>query len=356
VLEDGRAFKGKAFGRLGTAFGEVVFNTALTGYQEILTDPSYRGQMVVMCNPMIGNYGICRDDNESDQIWLSAMIIRELSPIYSNCRATKTLEGWLDENGIVGIQEVDTRAITRHVREKGAMMGMVSSDETDPKMLLQRLKTVPSIRSRELVSEVTCEKPYTFPAENSTRYSVAVLDFGCKRNILRSLSQLGIQSYVFPARTSASDILASGANGLVLSNGPGDPATVTYAIETTRALIGKLPVFGICLGHQMIGLAIGGKTYKLPFGHHGGNHPVKDLASGKIDITSQNHNYAVDPKSVEPAGVEITHVNMNDMTVEGMQSAKLRFMSLQYHPEAAPGPHDARNLFSSFIDNLLGGH
>lgn len=355
VLEDGRFFRGRAFGRTGTATGEVVFNTSLTGYQEILTDPSYRGQMVCMCNPLIGNYGISESDNESERAWLSALIVRELSPSFSNWRATKDLGHWLGEHGVVGIQEIDTRALTKHVREKGAMMAIVSSDESDPERLLQDLKKVPPIGARELVSEVTCKEGYTVPATGPARHSLAVLDFGVKQNILRSLSVLGAECMVFPAATSAADILAAGAQGIVFSNGPGDPATVTYAIEAARELLGKLPSLGICLGHQVIGLALGGSTFKLPFGHHGGNHPVKDLATGRVEITSQNHNYSLDPASLEGAGIERSHVNLNDGTLEGMLAPKLKCMTLQYHPEAAPGPHDSRHLFARFLDTLPGG-
>jgi len=355
VLEDGRAFRGRAFGRHGTATGEVVFNTALTGYQEILTDPSYRGQMVCLTNPLIGNYGVSPHDHESGRAWLSALIVRELSPVYSNWRATVDLGHWLDQQGVVGIQEVDTRALTRHVRDRGSLMAMVSTDETDPERLLERLRAVPPIGARELVSEVTCRAPYEVAAEGPARHAVAVLDLGAKRNIVQSLARLGTRCLVFPAHTPAADVLASGAEGLVLSNGPGDPATVGYAIETTRELLGRLPTLGICLGHQMLGLAVGGRTYKLPFGHHGGNHPVKELATGRVEITSQNHNYAVDAASVEPAGVVATHLNLNDGTLEGMASAKKRFFSLQYHPEAAPGPHDSAHLFARFVDTLPGG-
>jgi carbamoyl-phosphate synthase small subunit len=354
LLEDGFYQEGEALGAAGEAFGEVVFNTSITGYQEILTDPSYRGQVVTMTYPLIGNYGIVPEDMESDRPWLSGFIVREASPVRSNWRSSADLRDWLAEKGVVAIQGVDTRALTRHLRVNGAKHGVISSGDLDRASLEKKLAAAPRIVGVDLVREVTCPAPYMWTeglpgaAPVEARRHVAVLDCGVKRNILRSLVSAGCRVTVFPASTSAGQILASGAEGLVLSNGPGDPEPVEYVIATARSLLGRLPMMGICLGQQMLGLAMGGRTYKLKFGHHGGNHPVKDLATGRIAITSQNHGFNVDVQSIASPGTKVTHVNLFDQTAEGLENTDLRLFSVQYHPEASPGPHDSGPLFERF--------
>ncbi len=353
--------EGEGFGARGEAFGEVVFNTSISGYQEVLTDPSYRGQIVTMTYPLIGNYGIVPEDAESSGAWLAGFVVREVSRLRSNWRSTTDLSTWLTDKGVVGIQGIDTRALTRHLRMEGAKHGVVSSADLDPATLRRKLDASPRIVGVDLVREVTCESAYEWteglpgaPVRPETRH-VVVLDCGVKRNILRHLVSSGNRVTVVPAATTAGDILALRPDGLVLSNGPGDPEPVSYVIETVRSLLGRLPLFGICLGQQMLGLALGGKTYKLKFGHHGGNHPVKDLATGRIAITSQNHGFNVDMESLSDPATRTTHVNLYDGTAEGLENAGLRVFSVQYHPEASPGPHESGYLFERFTDLMDGG-
>jgi carbamoyl-phosphate synthase small subunit len=366
ALADGRVFRGEAFGAPGETAGEVVFNTAMTGYQEILTDPSYRGQIVCMTYPLIGNYGINPEDVESRQPWVNGFIVKEACPYPSNWRGTMTLDAYLKAHGIVGIQGIDTRALTRHLRDHGAREGIISTVETDPVRLVERARAVPGLVGRDLVSEVTVEAPhgwregtwtlargYTPPPE--PRFRVVVFDSGIKLNILRCLASLGCGVEVVPAQTPAEAVLERRPDGVFLSNGPGDPQGVQYLIESVRGLIARVPIFGICLGHQILGLAVGGSTYKLKFGHHGANHPVRDLETGRVEITAQNHGFAVDPKSVERFGLEETHVNLNDGTCEGMRHRELPVFSVQYHPEASPGPHDAHYLFHHFVELMKKG-
>ncbi len=358
VLEDGTAFKGRAIGAEGEAFGEVVFNTAMTGYQEVLTDPSYKGQIVAMTSPHIGNYGVTEEDAESRGLWLEGFVVRELSPIASNFRSQEALEAYLKRHKVVAIDGVDTRALTLKLRQQGSMRGAVSTTEPDPQQLLARVQAAPDIIGADLVKQVTCEKPYCWPLKGGqgaggagrADTEIVVMDFGVKYNILRELARRGARVTVVPATTAAGDILARKPDGVLLSNGPGDPAAVTYAIDTIRTLLGQVPMLGICLGHQLLGHAYGGETVKLKFGHHGGNHPVQDLATKRVEITTQNHNFAVRLESIPGGAAEITHTNLNDGTVEGMRHKRLPVMSLQYHPEAAPGPHDARHLFDRFFD------
>jgi len=359
VMADGSVWKGFSFGAPGEVIGEIVFNTAITGYQEILTDPSYKGQIVTMTYPLIGNVGVNEEDVESGKAWVEGFIVREASPVASNWRARKSLPEYLIENDIPAIEGIDTRALTRRLRIEGAMMGILSTECFDVAILLERLRAHPGIVGIDLVKEVTCAEPYDWRESDwklgegygsppAARFRVAAYDFGVKRNILRMLIAAGCEVRVFPANTPAEIIQAYNPDGVFLSNGPGDPAAVTYAIENARKLLGPRPIFGICLGHQILGIALGGVTYKLKFGHHGGNHPVKNLATGTIDITSQNHCFAVDPKGLEGT-TRLTHKNMNDGTSEGMEHVELPVFSVQYHPEASPGPHDARHLFDKFI-------
>ena len=361
VLRDGRVFRGRALGAVGEASGEVIFNTAMSGYQEIITDPSYRGQIVAMTYPLIGNYGLNEEDVESRRPWVNGFIVKEASPTPSSWRGRVGLHDYLNANGIVGLQGIDTRALTRHLRDHGAQDGIVSSTGEDVASLIERVKALPSLVGRDLVREVTVDAPFTWregpwdllrgyqPAPAPTCRVIA-FDAGMKTNILRQLAGVGCEVTVVPASTPAAAVLERKPDGVFISNGPGDPEAVPYLVESVRELIGKVPVFGICLGHQILGLAAGGRTYKLPFGHHGANHPVKDIATGKVEITSQNHGFAVDPESVRRQGWEPSHVNLNDGTCEGLRHKELPVFSVQYHPEASPGPHDSNYLFRRFRD------
>ncbi|HOW60050.1 MAG TPA: glutamine-hydrolyzing carbamoyl-phosphate synthase small subunit [Candidatus Omnitrophota bacterium] len=360
ALEDGLWFEGVGFGAEGETFGEVVFNTGLTGYQEILTDPSYKGQMVAMTYPHIGNYGINVADVESSRPWVEGFIIKELSPVVSNYRSELTLNDYLKKFNIIGIQGIDTRKLVKHLRTVGARKGVISTVELDHKKLIKKAKNSPSIEGVDLVKEVTRKEPYLFEESMLTdfdwgqskkkRFNIVAVDSGVKWNILRKLNQHGFKVQVVPAHATADEIRAYKPDGVFLSNGPGDPAAVKYLVETVRKLIGKLPIFGICLGHQMIGQALGGKTSKLKFGHHGNNQPVMDLRTRKIEITSQNHNFVVDIASLPKDEVEMTHINLNDKTLEGFQHKKYPLFCVQYHPENSPGPHDSDYLFTRFYE------
>ncbi len=348
ALEDGKIFKGKSFGASGEKFGEVVFNTSMSGYQEILTDPSYKGQIVTMTYPLIGNYGVTKEDAESRQPFVEGFVVKEYSKIASNWRKEGSLGDYLKENNILGIEGIDTRALTLHIRQAGAMRAVLSTTDLDEKSLTRKAEASPGLIGRDLVKEVTIKKQYTCPLDKCN-YKVVVLDCGVKYNMLRELMKNGCSVTVVPAGTTADEILIINPDGVLLSNGPGDPAAVTYVVETVRRLIGRVPIFGICLGQQMLGLALGGKTYKLKFGHHGANHPVKDLKTGRVSITVQNHGFCVDIDSLNKKDIEITHINLNDNTLEGMRHKKLPVFSVQFHPEASPGPHDAEYLFKDFM-------
>jgi carbamoyl-phosphate synthase small subunit len=360
ALADGRVFYGKAFGARGETTGEVVFNTSMTGYQEILTDPSYHGEIVTMTYPQIGNCGINPEDVESGRPHLAGFVVKEACEYPSNWRSRKSLGAYLDENGIVGIQGIDTRALVRHIRDHGAQTGIISSVDLDPESLVAKARQAPSIVGRDLVREVTCTEPYEWreglwdlakgyaEAEGPGRYRVVAYDFGIKRNILRNLTAAGCRVTVVPADFPAEKVLALNPDGVFLSNGPGDPEPITYAQENIRELLGKVPVFGICLGHQLLALALGGQTYKLKFGHRGGNQPVMREENRRVEITAQNHGFAVVGDSLKDEAV-LTHMNLNDNTIEGLEHCRLPAFSVQYHPEASPGPHDARYLFERFI-------
>ena len=358
VLSDGTTFAGRPLGAEGVAIGEVVFNTGMTGYQEILTDPSYAGQLVLLTYPLIGNYGINDDDFQSEKLQPAGLIVRDACDRPSNWRSSKTLDALLKERGLVGLQGIDTRALTRHIRAAGVTMGIVTMDR---EAALEQLRASHNYDELDFVYKVTTRSPYAWgqsgresidsPSGNLKKRIVA-LDCGLKHNILRRFAALGVRTIVLPATTSAEEILDWAPDGILLSPGPGDPARLEPVVETVRQLIGKKPIFGICLGNQMLSRAFGGETYKMKFGHRGSNHPVKDLLDGSVTITSQNHGYAVNPDSLKDTGVEVTQVNLNDGTVEGLRHVDLRAMSIQYHPEAAPGPWDSRKYFAQFVEML----
>jgi len=364
ALADGRIFEGKSFGATGESVGEVVFNTAMSGYQEVLTDPSYRGQMVTMTYPQIGNTGINPEDIESRGLFLSGFIVKEYLDCHSNWRATMSLDSYLKENGVVGIQGIDTRALTRHLRDKGAQNGIISTIDTDPQSLVKKARAVPSMAGLDLASGVSCEKPYhwseklwdlekgyteSLPAE--LKYRVVAYDFGIKYNILRCLVSAGCDVTVVPATFPAEEALAMNPDGIFLSNGPGDPEPMTEVVENIKKLVGKKPIFGICLGHQLLGLALGGRTMKLKFGNHGSNLPVIDLETKRVEITAQNHGFSVDIVSLAGTCC-LGHENLNDQTVEGMKHCELPIFSVQHHPEASPGPHDSHYLFGRFVEMM----
>ena len=349
LLADGRIFEGKSFGYQGETTGEVCFNTGMTGYQEILTDPSYCRQIVTMTSPHIGNYGINEEDIESENIQVAGFAIKEETMTPSNWRSTQSLGEYLKKNKIVGIKKIDTRSLTRHIRDKGAMNGIISSNDLDTQSLEKKLKEFPDMNGLDLAKDVTTQKKYKWPGKG--QYKVAVIDFGIKKNILRLLSDAGCELTVFPASIKAEDILSFEPDGVFLSNGPGDPLAVTYGIETVKKLLGKVPLFGICLGHQILALALGASTFKLKFGHRGINHPVRNNEKNTVEITSQNHGFAVDLDSLPP-NVISTHINLNDNTSGGIRCTDIPAFSVQYHPESSPGPHDSRYLFNQFIEMM----
>ncbi len=370
ALEDGRTFPCRSFTGSGEARGEVVFNTSMTGYQEILTDPSYHGQMVTMTCPMMGNYGVCPEDVESDRIQAAALIVREYVDVPSNWRSTGTLADYLKKQGVLGIEDLDTRALTRHIRNAGAMRAVISTTDLDPVSLVEKAKQVPPMEGCNLVDNVTTKTPYLWRENRpdyindctlldvsmwrhrGKRHSVVALDFGIKYNIIRCLETAGCEVLVLPADTSATVIRSLEPDGIFLSNGPGDPGPVTYAVDTIRDLLGYRPMFGICLGMQLMGLAMGARTHKIKFGHRGGNQPVKNFATGRVEITSQNHGFAVDLTTLGQGGGIMTHINLNEDSLEGIKNDSLKAFAVQYHPEASPGPHDAAYLFNQFAEMM----
>ncbi|HOJ58992.1 MAG TPA: glutamine-hydrolyzing carbamoyl-phosphate synthase small subunit [bacterium] len=365
VLEDGSLYRGRAFGAVGETGGEVVFNTAMAGYQEVLTDPSYHGQIVTMTYPLIGNYGANEEDVESNKIQVAGFIIKEPSAIASNWRSRFTLEDWMKQHNTVGLCGIDTRALVRKLRNFGVMRGVICPAEGSEDDWRAKVESVPFMAGSDLARFVTTDQPYRWndplhpshkprgwPEPHRAPVRVVAIDYGIKQNILRHLAERVSETYVLPATATAADVWSYKPDGVFLSNGPGDPEPVTYAIHTVRELLGKIPIFGICLGHQILGLALGCKTYKLKFGHRGANQPVKDLATGKIDITSQNHGFCVDMADVDSTRVRVTHINLNDHTVEGLECRELNCFSVQYHPEASPGPHDATHHFDTFVKRM----
>jgi carbamoyl-phosphate synthase small subunit len=374
ALEDGRVWRGRGFGARAEVVGEIVFNTSMTGYQEIITDPSYVGQIVAMTYPLIGNYGVNLEDVESRRVFIEGLVVRELSRTVSNWRATGSLDEYLRENNRPGISEINTRSLVRHIRDRGSMRACLSTERTDEKAVIERARRAPEMVGRDLALAVTCRQAYAWADDQShaygapqpscqnenamaevaaaeSRFHVVAFDFGMKHNSLRLLAALGCRVTVVPASTSAEEVRGLKPDGVWLSNGPGDPEPLSDVVANIRKLMGYYPIFGICLGHQLLGLALGGRTYKLPIGHHGGNHPVKDMATGRIEITAQNHGFAVDADSLS-ADCEVTHINLNDYTVEGLRHRSLPIFSVQYHPEAAPGPHDATYLFDRFVTSM----
>ncbi len=364
ALEDGRVFRGRGYGAAGERSGEVVFNTSLSGYQEILTDPSYAGQIVVLTYPHIGNYGTNPLDSESVRPFAEGLVVREISELASNWRSVEDISEYLAHYGLPAISDIDTRALVRHLRSYGAMRAVLSTVDTDAESLVRKAKASPKMVGLDLASRVSVAAPYEWVERSGplsspptgpvppAQYHVVAYDYGIKHNILRRLADHGCRVTVVPAKTSAEDVLALKPDGVFLSNGPGDPEPLRYAVRDVRALMGRVPIFGICLGHQIIGLALGGKTYKLKFGHHGGNHPVLNLETQKVEITAQNHGFAVDPDSLPSSDVVLTHRNLNDDTLEGMRHRSLPLFSVQYHPEASPGPHDSAYLFERFVRTM----
>lgn len=361
ALEDGKVFEGKSLGVQGESCGEVIFNTSMMGYQEILTDPSYQGQIVVMTYPLIGNYGFNQEDFESRKPFVSGFVVREECSYPSNWRSQYSIEQFFKKYNIVGISEIDTRALTKHIRDFGAKKGIISTVDFDKYSLIRKAKASPGLIGRDLVVEVSSPAEYSWKHKNGNynhhkKYKVIAYDYGIKYNILRKLSSYNCEVKVVPAKTKAEQVIAQNPDGIFLSNGPGDPEAVSYAIKAVERLVGLKPIFGICLGHQILALALGAKTYKLKFGHHGANHPVKNLITNKIEITSHNHGFAVEENSLKNTGLDITHLNLNDGTVEGMRHTEYPIFSVQYHPEASPGPHDADYLFENFVQLMEKWH